>query len=190
MFLFGLYAGRRRLFGRTAELAPFLRRAILGTLAVGLLTIPTIGWLTDHAANPMYGHLAVTLRQVLRAIQPAALSLTYGLTALHILERFRLHRLLAPIGNLGRMALTNYLLLSLLVTTAFYNYGLGLYGRVTVLGGIVMAVVAYGGLTAASSWWLRRYRFGPAEWVWRSLAYASLQPLRAVRSSDAPTAHR
>lgn len=189
MFLFGLYAGRRRLFGRAAELAPLIRRSILGTLAVGLLTIPTIGWLTDHAADPVYGHLAITFRQVLRAIQPAALSLTYGLTALHIVERFGLHRLLAPIGNLGRMALTNYLLLSLLVTTAFYDYGLGLYGRVTVLGGMAMAVVAYGVLTAASSWWLRRYRFGPAEWVWRSLTYASLQPLRAVRSSEAPAAY-
>ena len=190
MFLFGLYAGRRRLFARASEIAPFIRRAILGTLAVGLLTIPAIAWLTGHAANPVYGHLAVTFRQVLRAIQPAALALTYGLTALHIVERFGLHRLLAPIGDLGRMALTNYLLLSLLVTTAFYDYGLGLglHGRVTVLGGMMMAVAAYGGLAAASSWWLRRYRFGPAEWVWRSLTYASLQPLRTVRSSEAPAA--
>lgn len=188
MFLFGLHAGRRRLFERAAESAPYIRKAILGTLAVGLLMIPTIGWLTDHAANPMYGHLAVTFRQVLRAIQQAALSLTYGLTALHIVDRFCLQRLLSPIGHLGRMALTNYLLLSLLVTAAFYNYGLGLYGRVTVLGGMLMAVAAYGGLTVASSWWLRRYRFGPAEWVWRSLTYASLQPLRAIRSSEAPAA--
>lgn len=86
------------------------------------------------------------------------------------------------------MALTNYLLLSLLVTTAFYDYGLGLYGRVTVLEGIVMAVVAYGVLAAASSWWLRRYRFGPAEWVWRSLTYVSIQPLRVIRSPKAPAA--
>ena len=188
MFLFGLHAGRRRLFGRAAELESFIGRAVLGTLAVGLLTIPAIRWLTDHASDPTYGHLLVTFRQILRAIQPAALSLTYGLAALQIVERFRLHRLLTPIGNLGRMALTNYLLLSLLVTTAFYDYGLDLHGRVTVLGGMVMAVVAYGGMMAASSWWLRRYRFGPAEWVWRSLTYASLQPLRSAPSPEAPVA--
>ena len=183
MFLLGMYAGRRRLFERAAEHAPFIRRTILGTLAVGLLAIPMIGWLNAHAAHPVYGHLAITFRQVIIAIQPAALSLTYGLAVLQIVERFGLHRPLAPIANLGRMALTNYLLLSILVTTAFYNYGLGLYGRVTVLGGIVMAAVAYAGLAAVSSWWLSRHRFGPAEWVWRSLTYGSLQPLRVVRSS-------
>lgn len=181
MFLLGLYAGRRRLFERAAEHAPFIRRTIMGTLAVGLLTIPMIGWLNVHAAHPVYGHLAITFRQVIIAIQPAALSLTYGLAVLQMVERFGLP--LAPIANVGRMALTNYLLLSIVVTTTFYNYGFGLYGRVTVLGGIAMAAVAYAGLAAASSWWLSRYRFGPAEWVWRSLTYGSRQPLRVVRSS-------
>lgn len=181
MFLLGLYAGRRRLFERAAEHAPVIRKTIVGTLAVGLLAIPAIGWLDAHAAHPVHGHLAITFRQVVIAIQPAALSLTYGLAVLPLVERFGLP--LAPIANVGRMALTNYLLLSILATTAFYNYGLGLYGRVTVLGGMVMAAVAYAGLAAMSSWWLSRYRFGPAEWVWRSLTYGSRQPLRVVRSS-------
>ncbi len=69
-----------------------------------------------------------------------------------------------------------------MVTTAFYDYGLDLYGRVTVRGGMVMAVVAYAVMAAGSSWWLARYRFGPAEWAWRSLTYGSQQPLKAVRS--------
>jgi uncharacterized protein len=80
------------------------------------------------------------------------------------------------------MALSNYLLLSILISTTFYQYGLGLYGRVTVLGGVAMAVIAYVLMAAGSTWWLRRFRFGPAEWVWRSLTYGSMQPMKVDES--------
>lgn len=183
MFLFGLYAGRRRLFERAAQQTAFIRRAIVGTLVAGFLASPTIGWLNDLAAHPTNGHLAITFRQAISAIQAAAFSLAYGLIALYLIERFRLHRRLAPIASIGRMALTNYLMLSVLVSTTFYSYGLGLYGRVTVLEGITLAGTAFMALAAASSWWLRRFRFGPAEWVWRSLTYGTMQPMKGAARS-------
>ncbi len=182
MFLLGLYAGRRKLFERVNENASFIRRTMVATLAVGLLAFPIISLLTELAAHPVNGHLAITMRQVLIAIQAAAISLFYGLAFLLTIERFQLHRRLRPVANIGRMALSNYLLLSILVTTAFYDYGLGLYGRVTVLEGIAMAVVTYILVAVSSSWWLGRFRFGPAEWVWRSLTYGSMQPMNPGQS--------
>lgn len=182
MFLLGLYAGRRRLFERVTENASFIRQMIVATLAVGLLSFPIISWLSDLADHPVNGHLAITFRQALKAVQAAAFSLFYGLAFLLTIERFQLHRRLRLAASIGRMALSNYLLLSILVTTAFYHYGLGLYGRVTVLEGVAMAVVAYILMAAGSSWWLRQFRFGPAEWVWRSLTYGSMQPMRVDES--------
>jgi uncharacterized protein len=90
----------------------------------------------------------------------------------------RLRRRLAAVGQ---MALTNYLLHSLICTTLFYGYGFGLFASLSRarLQGVVLAIALL--QLAASPLWLRRFRFGPAEWVWRSLTYGKRQPLRAVR---------
>ena len=78
----------------------------------------------------------------------------------------------------GRMALSNYLAHSLVMTSLFYGYGLGLYAEVPrfLQQGFVVALV--GLQLLASTWWLERFRFGPAEWLWRSLTYRQRQPMR------------
>ncbi len=80
----------------------------------------------------------------------------------------------------GRMALTNYLVQSVIATTIFYGYGFGLFGSVDRLG--MMATVA--GVWIAqliySPIWLSRFRFGPAEWLWRSATYGKAQSMRRV----------
>jgi len=83
---------------------------------------------------------------------------------------------LAPFGQAGRMALTNYMLQAALLDFLSSGYGLDLKLRPFVYApaaGLLFAVVA-----ALSTAWLRRYRFGPLEWVWRTATYAHLQPLR------------
>jgi uncharacterized protein len=60
----------------------------------------------------------------------------------------------------------------------FYAYGLALYGKVGPLGGVVLAVLIYAVQVPVSVWWMRRFRFGPAEWLWRTLTYGKLQPMR------------
>jgi uncharacterized protein len=92
---------------------------------------------------------------------------------------------LAPVAAAGRMALTNYLLQSLVATTIFYEYGLGLFGSVPRLAQVALALVIWCGNLAFSVWWLRRFRFGPAEWLWRSITYARRQPMRRA---EAPAA--
>ena len=78
------------------------------------------------------------------------------------------------------MALTNYLSHSIILTTAFYGYGLGLFGSVPRFWqmGFVVAVIVLQLLW--SPWWLARFRFGPVEWLWRSLTYGKKQPMRAA----------
>ena len=178
MLLLGLYFGRRRLFERVTDNMPFIRQAFVATLAVGVVAFPIISWLTEWSALAVNGHLAVTARQATIVVQSAAFSLFYGIAFLLALERLQVHRRLRLIGSIGQMTLTNYLLLSVLVTIVFNDFGLGLYGCTTVLEGIALAVVAYLLLATWSSWWLRRYRFGPAEWAWRSLTYGSMQPMK------------
>jgi len=83
------------------------------------------------------------------------------------------------LGAVGRMALTNYLMHTLIATTLFYGYGVGLFahlGRAQLLA-VVAAIWAL--QLVVSPLWLARFRFGPAEWAWRSLTYGRAQPMRA-----------
>ena len=100
-----------------------------------------------------------------------------GLVMLLIKTGF-VQQLLQRFAAVGRMALTNYLMHSVILTTVFYGYGLGLYGeipRVWQMGFVVAVIVLQLG---TSPWWLARYRFGPVEWLWRSLTYWQRQPMR------------
>jgi uncharacterized protein len=83
-----------------------------------------------------------------------------------------------PLAAVGRMALTSYLLQSLICTFIFYGHGLGLYGRVERTGQAAVVAGVWLLLLVVAPLWLRRFRYGPAEWAWRSLAYGAGQPLR------------
>jgi uncharacterized protein len=78
---------------------------------------------------------------------------------------------LSPIGAVGRMALSNYLFQSIVCTTIFYSYGLGLYGQVSPALGLLLTLVIYIVQVIISNAWLKSYSFGPVEWVWRRLTY-------------------
>ena len=80
------------------------------------------------------------------------------------------------VGAAGRMALTNYMLQVAALDFIVSGYGLSL--RLRPAAGVVAAAALFGAEVLLSRWWLARYRFGPCEWVWRSLTYGSVQPMR------------
>jgi uncharacterized protein len=77
----------------------------------------------------------------------------------------------------GRMALSNYLMQSLICTTLFYGYGFGLYGRIHRPGLVAIVVAIWIFQLSTSIIWLHFFRFGPAEWLWRTLTYWKFQPM-------------
>jgi len=85
---------------------------------------------------------------------------------------------LEPFGNVGRMALTNYLTQSLVCTWLFRLTGL--YGKVGPAWDLLPTFVVYGLQVPLSKWWLQRYQFGPAEWVWRAMTYGYKPPMRRL----------
>lgn len=78
----------------------------------------------------------------------------------------------------GRTAFTNYLLQTLIATTVFYGHGLGLFGSVSRVEQLGFVVAVWVVQIAVSVAWLSRFRFGPVEWVWRTLTYGEKQPIR------------
>jgi len=94
--------------------------------------------------------------------------------------------LLMPFARMGQMAFTNYLLQSILCGLFFYGYGLGYFGKLQryELYYVVLAVWAFE--MVFSGVWLSFFRFGPLEWLWRSLTYWEWQPLRKESGEAVP----
>ncbi len=78
----------------------------------------------------------------------------------------------------GRMALTCYLLETIICTTIFYGHGFGQFGRISRVGQVGITIIVWTGLIIFSMRWMERFRFGPFEWFWRSATYMKAQPLR------------
>jgi uncharacterized protein len=85
---------------------------------------------------------------------------------------------LRALAAAGRMALSNYLLTTIICTFIFYGHGLGLFGEVSRIQQLGIVVVVWVTLIVVSNIWLARFRFGPFEWLWRSVTYWKWQTLR------------
>ena len=130
---------------------------------------------------------AVAIAWITAWYEPARLAVALGhVGVVMLLLRTGWARWLARgLGDVGRMALTSYLGATLICTTLFNGYGLGLFGALTrpQLALVTLGIWCF--QIAFSHVWLRAFHFGPAEWAWRSLTYWKIQPLRR-RAADLP----
>ncbi|MDT8440020.1 MAG: DUF418 domain-containing protein, partial [Wenzhouxiangellaceae bacterium] len=117
-------------------------------------------------------------RRVAQTLGAPALMLFYVSTIVLLWQRPAWQERLAPLAPVGRMALTNYLLQSVAGTLVFYGYGLGLINRIGPTTGFLLSLGFFLLQVRFSRWWLARFRFGPAEWLWRTLTYGRRQPWR------------
>jgi len=115
---------------------------------------------------------------ILEPFADAALSFCYAATVVLLAQHTGWRKFLTPLAAPGRMALTNYLLQSVAFAILCPVYALGLFQQVRPAPAWGIAVVIFGVQLLISVWWLPRFRFGPAEWLWRTLTYGKLQPMR------------
>ncbi len=89
-----------------------------------------------------------------------------------------LSSLMRPLAAVGRTAFSNYILQTLLCTTIFYGHGFGLFGQVERAGQAAIVIAVWAFQLIVSPLWLNHFKFGPLEWLWRSLVYLNMQPFR------------
>lgn len=89
--------------------------------------------------------------------------------------------LLHPLSFVGRMALTNYLLQSVIGTLLFYSYGGALFGKVSIMRGLLFIALIWALQIIVSRAWLKRFPFGPMEWCWRQWTYRRWRRIRSVQ---------
>ena len=175
LFLIGMAWAGDGWFLRPAEnVVRFRRMAIWG--AVTGVPLQLLAALFDSAEG---GSFAVSVAgELAMYVGSLGIAAAYaGLVGLAV-ARWPVARWTRPFENAGRIAFTNYLFQSLVMTTLFYSYGFALFGSLGVaqLMGVVAAV--WVAQLALSALWLRWFATGPAEWLWRTLAYRRAEPFR------------
>lgn len=107
-----------------------------------------------------------------------SLSVIYLCGFLLIFRRPAGERRLGKLASYGRMALSNYFMQTLIGTFILYNWGLGYIGKISNTQTFVIAFGIIAFQIVLSDWWLKRFRYGPLEWLWRSGTYLKWQPMR------------
>ncbi|GHA31439.1 membrane protein [Salinimicrobium marinum] len=189
-FLLGFYAGCTNLFtsirknlGKFTLWNQMLERVILVLLLVGifmylfdLVTIPEIKVIPELK----------WLASFLFDIYNACLSIFY-ITGVTILFRNSFFRsILQPLGTMGRMALTNYLLQTFFGLLLFYHFGLGLFDKTSPAINVVLGAGVFYFQLKFSQWWLKRYKQGPVEWLWKGLTNLEFTSLKKQGTISAP----
>jgi uncharacterized protein len=188
MFLLGLYAGRRRIFQDMNKHTPFIRRVFWWSFPVGIACMATERFLNATTGYAVFRDQQSTplpqlLGDVIFTYGSTALALGYAAAIALLTQRAWGKRLLTPLGAAGRMALTVYVAGSVMFGALFYGFAFGnafWLGPAAVTG---YAVLFFAILILFAVWWTKRFRFGPMEWLWRSLTYLKLPPMRLQERS-------
>lgn len=157
LFLFGAFLWRTGLFKRLGEFAHRMTIVAIAGIAAGaaLMALDDGGFLA-----------------------PVVLALGYGAGILALTQFPATTRWLCAFAPIGRMAFTNYLMQSAVFAFIFFGWGLGQFGRMNATPAFALGIAVFALQMLFSTWWLRRYRYGPVEWLWRTLMYGSVQPMK------------
>ena len=174
--LFGMAALKTGFFKAQWKALDYFKVAVIGLA----LTVPAYGLLAwVVAAEGFSVPMIVTI--VIAATVPFRPLMVIAYAALIILLTRRRGPLVERIAAAGRAAFTNYLGTSLLMTTLFYGYGIGLFGTMSRISLWLVVLAMWALMLLWSKPWLDRYRYGPFEWLWRSLSRWRLEPMRKPR---------
>jgi len=188
LFLLGMWVWRAGIVQRLNDYKPVLKRVCAWCLPAGLIIssyVAIVRAVIPSGTVSLWGWSAGILwlpgSHILAAGYASGLALIF-------LHKDR-QGILLPFAAVGRMALTNYLMQSVLCTLFFYHHTRSLYGRMGPALGLAPTVILYGAQVVFSNWWLQRYRFGPMEWLWRGMTYGkfpSMSKEEPMPTIDAP----
>ena len=176
-FLFGMALLKTGFFRGDWEPARYRRVALIGFgIAIPVYAALAFILYRDGFSVPMVFTCALAATVPFRPV------MVIGIAALIILATRNGGAFVERVAAAGRAAFTNYLGTSILMTTLFYGYGIGLYGSMSRIELWLVVIAMWALMLVWSKPWLEHFRYGPFEWLWRSLSRFELQPMRRPRS--------
>lgn len=158
-----------------ADSSRYRRWAITGIGLGGVLTAAIAYIQYRSGFDPL---LVFNAQIAWNGIPRLLMTLGYASALVLLIQRFAASGFITRVAAAGRAAFSNYLGTSIAMTTIFYGYGLGLYGHLPRVSLWLFFIGAWVVMLLWSKPWLERFRFGPLEWLWRSLARMQFQPMR------------
>ena len=153
------------------------RRIAIVNIAIGTAGFALIVWLIMRSGHAFGASMGLTMAG--GAIFRPIMMIGYAALIILILKRVgAAGAVMSRIAAAGRTAFTNYLGTSILMTLLFYGYGAGLYGTLDRAQVYIVVLGMWALMLLWSKPWLARFRYGPFEWLWRTLARGSRQPMR------------
>jgi uncharacterized protein len=176
MFLLGVWAYRNQAFSNKALVRNFLIYALPFGLVVNFVFAYVSGKesLMPPQAIGILGSILYTIGVPTLALGIAALVAT-------IYESPAGRSVASILAPVGRMALTNYLLQTIVCVTIFYGYGLGYYAKIGPATVTMIALIIFATQIVFSTLWLRFFQYGPMEWIWRQLTYKRRLPIKTPK---------
>lgn len=160
---------------------------ITGAIALAIgATLTALWWIWTQSAEEAFIR---SIRVSFVWMPGIPLGLGYGMFVIAMSKTRAMNIISTPLAAVGRMALTNYFLHTLLCTTFFYGYGFGYFASIEypqlwiVIGAVWIVNIVF------SLTWLRFFRFGPFEWIWRCMTYGKLLPILHSSSTPVQQAH-
>ncbi|MEM9001067.1 MAG: DUF418 domain-containing protein [Bacteroidota bacterium] len=177
-FLLGLLIGRIRLFESFRERPKFLKRILLWSIAVFFVSIVLTG-LAFISLGEVVTFDSWIAMLALTAVDLNNIAMTFIIVCLFFMfyKKTKSGKWLSSFAPYGRMALTNYFFQTVLGTFLLYGWGLGLIGELRNLYTFGMAFLIIAVQMWASKWWLKKFAYGPLEWLWRSATFFKWHPL-------------
>ena len=177
MFLMGLLIGRSGFFIRTKEYEQQLKKVFWLTLPFGVFL--NLGLLLSLAnANPASLDHWAFIGRTTGILGGIVMMCTYVSGFILLYNRGMFAGLFSGFSAVGRMALTNYISHSLIALVLFRLGFFGLFGHLEVWQGILLSLAIFSFQISFSKFWLSKYRFGPLEWLWRSVTYGKVQSFK------------
>lgn len=169
MFLLGALIGKLGLYRNLADHRSLFTRVFWICAPIGVIGNAVLTPL--HAVTPDFPPTVQwEIESALSAVAVPALALAYA-SGFVLLWSGGWRKALATLAPVGRMALTTYISQTLIGIGLFYGVGLGLQGRIGLVEGTGLALAIFAAQCVVAGLWLRLFRFGPVEWVWRRLTY-------------------
>ncbi|QQK79513.1 DUF418 domain-containing protein [Salicibibacter cibi] len=170
LFLIGLYMGKTRMFHDVAANLNRWKKICIHSCWSGLASVAIVVGL-KYGLGPLPASISYGISEGLHFLAGPILMLFYVSALVLLLHSGGRLKLFMPIAAVGRMALTNYLLQTLIGVSIFYGFGLGLFGQVSIGGGFLLAIAIYIIQLILSHFYLKKFKQGPLEYLWRKWTY-------------------
>lgn len=178
MFLLGLYLGKNKIYNSLSLFLHQIKKPILIiTIVTNVYRLFFLFALVKLEIFKLENYRAVFIK--LMVLSDLAMGLFYLWAIGWIYYNTKWKKILSPLKYVGRMALTNYIMQSFIGLILFSSIGFKLYETLSPSKALIVAIFVFIFQVLFSKIWLKHFRFGPLEWIWRCLTYKKLFPIRA-----------